>query len=79
MNVTSGSQNFAEGLLSVFQSWQLYSEITTSVSSAGNLIYRVRVKGKYELPKLAKIIYNDAATNNFIISKRQRMSQRIDG
>lgn len=77
MNVTSGSQNFAEGLLSVFQSWQLHSEITTTVSSAGNLIYRVWVKGKHELPKLAKIIYNDVATDSFIFDKRQRMSQRI--
>lgn len=77
MNVTSGSQNFADGLLSVFQSWQLHSEITTTVSSAGNLIYRVWVKGKYELPKLAKIIYNDAVADNFIFDKRQRMSQRI--
>lgn len=77
MNVTSASQNFAEGLLSVFQSWQLRSEITTTVSSADNLIYRVWVKGKYELPKLAKIIYNDAAADNFIFDKRQRMSQRI--
>ncbi|MFJ7935902.1 LAGLIDADG family homing endonuclease [Sporosarcina sp. NPDC096371] len=78
MNVTSGSQRFAEGLLSIFQSWQLRTEITTTVSSAGNHIYRVWVKGKYELPKLAKIIYNDAATDNFIVYKRHRMSQRID-
>lgn len=78
MNVTSGSQIFAEGLLSVFQSWQLRSEITTTVSSAGKPIYRIWVKGKYELPKLAKIIYTDAATDNFITYKRQRMSQRVD-
>ena len=45
--------------------------------SGSNLIYRVWVKGKYELPKLANIIYNDAAADNFIIDKRQRMSQRI--
>lgn len=77
MKVTSGSQVFAEGLLSVFQTWQLHSEITTTITQAGNLIYRVWVKGKYELPKLAKIIYNDATTDNFILSKRQRMSQRM--
>lgn len=78
MNVTTGSRIFAEGLLSVFHSWQLRSEITTTVSSASNLIYRVWVKGKNELPKLAKIIYNDATDDNFIIYKRQRMSQRLD-
>jgi len=78
MNVTSGSQDFAAGLLSVLQSWQLRSEITITVSPTGNPIYRIWVKGKYELPKLAKIIYNDATTDNFILYKRQRMSQRID-
>jgi hypothetical protein len=76
MNVTSGSQDFAAGLLSVFQSWQLRSELTITVSPAGNPIYRIWVKGKYELPKLAEIIYNNAATDNFIFHKRQRMSQR---
>ena len=78
MNVTSGSLNFAERLLSIFQVWELRSEITTTVSTARNPIYRVWVKGKDELPKLAKIIYNDAATDNFIFDKRQRMSQPID-
>jgi LAGLIDADG-like domain len=76
MNVTSGSQDFAAGLLSVFQSWQLLSELTITVSPFGNTIYRIWVKGKYELPKLAEIIYNNAATNNFIFYKRQRMTQR---
>ncbi len=78
MNVTSGSQNFAEGLLSVFQSWELRSEISTTINQAANPIYRVWVKGKYDLPKLAKIIYNDAENDNFIFHKKQRMSQRID-
>ncbi|MBO0600198.1 hypothetical protein I2483_00855 [Sporosarcina sp. E16_3] len=78
MNVTSDSQDFAAGLLSVFQSWQLRSEITITVSPAGNPIYRIWVKGKHELPKLAEVIYNNAATDNFIFHKRQRMSQRID-
>lgn len=76
MNVTSGSQDFAARLLFVFQSWQLRSEITITVSPAGNYIYRIWVKGKYELPKLAEIIYNNAASDNFILHKRQRMSQR---
>jgi len=37
-------------------------------------IYRISVKGKYELPKLAEIIYNNAATDNLILHKRQRLS-----
>ncbi|KAA0965747.1 hypothetical protein FQ087_05555 [Sporosarcina sp. ANT_H38] len=78
MNVTSGSQDFAAGLLTVFQSWQLRSELTITVSPAGNPIYRIWVKGKYELPKLAEILYTNATTDNFIFYKRQRMSQRID-
>ena len=78
MNVTSGSQTFSEGLLSVFQSWELRTEITTTVSLVGTPIYRIWVKGKYDLPKLAKIIYNNTAIDNFIFHKKKRMSQRID-
>ena len=46
MNVTSGSLNFAEGLLSIFRSWRLRSEITIPVGQTGNTIYRVWVRGK---------------------------------
>ena len=77
MNVTSGSIRFAEGLLSVFQSWELRSEITTEISGTGNPIYRVWVKGKHTLPKLAKIIYNNA-TDNYIISKKDLMTQNTN-
>ena len=38
---------FAEGLLTVFQSWKLRSEITSEISQVGNPIYRVWVKGKH--------------------------------
>ena len=78
MNVTTGSQNFAEILLSVFQSWDLRTEISIETTKIGTPIYRVWVKGKYDLPKLAKIIYANASTDNFIYNKRQRMSQRIE-
>ena len=44
------------------------------LSTAGNSIYRIWVKGKYELPKLARIIYNDA-TNNYILYKKELMTQ----
>ncbi|MEH6988502.1 LAGLIDADG family homing endonuclease [Cytobacillus firmus] len=60
MNITTASQTFAKGLLTVFQNWKLRSEITIEVSSTGNLIYRVWVKGKTYLPLLANILYNDA-------------------
>lgn len=78
MNVTTASIRFAEGLLSVFHSWALHSTITSTTTNTGNIIYRVWVKGKYVLPKLAKIIYRNAATDNFIPHKRDYMMQRID-
>lgn len=77
MNVTSGSLCFAKGLLAVFQSWKLRSEITSEVSQAGNPIYRVWVKGKFDLPKLAKIIYN-STTDNYMQYKKEYMTQRSD-
>ena len=76
MNVTSASKEFADGLLSVFQSWELRSEITTEMSKAENIIYRIWVKGKYDIPKLAKIIYNDTS-DCYISEKRKRMFQRL--
>jgi hypothetical protein len=75
MNITTGSFAFAEGLLSVFQSWNLRSEISIQ-SSAGNPIYRVWVKGKEVLPELAKIIYNDAI-DHYESNKKEYMMQRI--
>ncbi|MET3698986.1 LAGLIDADG family homing endonuclease [Bacillus oleivorans] len=65
MNITTGSQSFAEGLLSVFMNWNLRSEISIQNTRKGKHVYRVWVKGKYNLPKLAKIIYNDA-TDNYV-------------
>ncbi|MGG3560727.1 hypothetical protein ABES03_03780 [Neobacillus rhizosphaerae] len=77
MNITTGSIGFANGLLSVFQSWNLRTEITSQISNAGNLIYRVWVKGKYELPKLAKIIYNEVI-DYYASYKKDYMTQRIN-
>ena len=76
MNVTSASLKFAEGLFSVLQAWKLRSEITSETTQAGNPVYRIWVKGKYDIPKLAKIIYNDNC-NTYISEKRKRMSQRL--
>ncbi|MFB5284083.1 LAGLIDADG family homing endonuclease [Peribacillus sp. Hz7] len=74
MNVTSGSQCFAEELLLVFQAWGLRSEITHQVTKTGNPIYRVWVKGKQNLPRLADIIYKHQI-GNYITYKRMNMSQ----
>ena len=76
MNITTGSLPFAQGLLSTFQTWKLRSEITTEISQAGNSIYRVWVKGKDELPKLAKIIYNNAIEEHESY-KKDYMTQRL--
>lgn len=72
INITTASKLFAEGILSIFKTWDLRSEITSNVSVNGNHVYRVWVKGKTELPKLAKIIYNDA-TDNFVTKKKNYM------
>ncbi|MGE8205863.1 LAGLIDADG family homing endonuclease [Heyndrickxia sp. NPDC080065] len=78
MNVTSGSLNFAQGLLSVFQSWKLKSGITIQKGVKGNPIYRIWVKGKSDLPKLSKIIYSNESSDNFHIYKRVYMTQHSD-
>lgn len=73
INITTGSKVFAEGLLSVFKSWKLRSEITNHETQAGNPVFRVWVKGKHHLPKLAKIIYDSITNDTFIDYKKQRM------
>lgn len=77
MNVTSASRDFSLGLLTVFQAWHLRTEISTEKTQLGKLIYRVWVKGKYELPKLAKILYRDTH-ENYVFHKKERMSQRFN-
>ncbi|MDQ0243282.1 hypothetical protein J2S09_000818 [Bacillus fengqiuensis] len=76
MNITTGSLHFAEGLLSVFHRWNLRAEITTEMSQAGNSIYRVWVKGKDDLPKLASILYNGIA-GTYDSYKKEYMRQRV--
>lgn len=75
MNVTSSSIDFAEGLLSVFRKWELRTEITVEKTQLGKLIYRVWVKGKYDLPKLADIIYSKS-NDNYVYYKKEYMSKR---
>ncbi len=76
MNITSASKEFAVGLLDVFQSWNPRTELTKETSQAKNTIYRIWVKGKYDIPKLAKIIYN-GTSDDYFSEKRKRMSQRL--
>ncbi|MGB2991117.1 MAG: hypothetical protein WBB47_00645 [Paenisporosarcina sp.] len=75
MNVTSGSLNFAEGLLEVFQSWNLKSDITEIKTQNENAIYRILVRGKLDLQKLSEIIYKKANSEDFHIYKRVYMTQ----
>ena len=74
MNVTTASKPFAEGLHSVFKQWELRSEITTEITMRNKFIYRVWVKGKKDLPKLASIIY-DGAADLLNAEKMKRMVQ----
>jgi hypothetical protein len=74
MNITTASKQFAEKLQLIFQSWNLFSKVTQSVSQAENLIYRIWVKGKKDLLCLAEIIYK-YKIGNFITYKRINMSQ----
>lgn len=79
LNVSSASENFSYGLLSVFKTWGLRSEITIEKTQLGKVIYRIWVKGKYELPKLAEMIYNDTSVHdNYVYHKREKMSQRLN-
>ncbi|MFJ8235879.1 LAGLIDADG family homing endonuclease [Ureibacillus sp. NPDC094379] len=76
MNITTASEKFAEGLLSVFRSWYLRTEITNYVTPNGTLIKRVWVKSKDDLSHLAQIIYADCEENcNY--NKRKRLTQWI--
>lgn len=75
MNVTSGSPDFASALLSVFHSWGLKSKITQMIGGTNNIINRIWVIGKAELPKLAEIIYAGANFDDFHVYKRVYMSQ----
>ncbi|GIN40946.1 LAGLIDADG family homing endonuclease [Heyndrickxia oleronia] len=72
MNITTGSLSFAKGLLFVFDSWQLRTDLTITLSDTNNKIYRVWVKGKEDLPKLATIIYENSR-DNFVKYKKEYM------
>lgn len=72
MNITTASIKFAEGITSVYEKWDLKSKITTIDSTSEKLIYRVWIKGKSQLLRLADIIYANSESN-FVEHKRDRM------
>lgn len=74
MKITTGSKSFADTACKVFQSWRLNAAITLEISQAGNPIYRIWVKGKSNLIKLAEIIYS-YEIETYISYKRINMSQ----
>ncbi|WP_156450405.1 LAGLIDADG family homing endonuclease [Sporosarcina sp. HYO08] len=78
MHVTTGSNEFAQGLLNVFLSWNLKAKTTFFTTATGNTIYRVWVKGKFEVSRLANIIYENASDSDFIIYKRVYMTQHSE-
>lgn len=76
INVTTGSKQFAIGLYQDFLNWNLRTEITHQINDSGNIIYRVWVKVKNELPKLGNIIYNvnvgcDTRKKAYMIQKNE--------
>lgn len=72
MHITSASNGFAKELLSVFQSWGLNSHIS---QLSDKNIYRIWVKGKQELLKLADKIYDNTNSEDFLVHKRVFMTQ----
>ncbi len=77
MKITSGSKIFAEKTQLVFKEWGLDSYITQEVSLADNSVYRVWVRGRNDILRLAEIIYKDEI-GNLINYKRVNMSQHSE-
>lgn len=77
VTITTGSSDFAEGLLNVFQKWVISARIRCSKNKNNtSFIYRIVISGKGELIKLSKVIYNNVSTDhNFVIYKRVYLSQ----
>ncbi|MDN4492587.1 LAGLIDADG family homing endonuclease [Ureibacillus aquaedulcis] len=68
LNVTTGSNSFALGLL-------VNSYISEDTSSGFNTIYRVRVSGKKDLIHLSELLYEHANDDDFHFYKRVYISQ----
>lgn len=78
VNVTTASAAFAKSLLAVLQVWHLKAELSSSVSKTSNKFYRIWVRGKDSVVKLASIIYENTQDDNFHIYKRIFMTQHAD-
>lgn len=71
VNVTTGSLSFAIGLKKAFESYGLPSEIDDRYE-AENPIYRVWVRGKEHVVRLAEILYEND-DGNCVVHKKERM------
>lgn len=76
VNITTGSEPFAKGLLELFQSWELNARIRNVITKNQTTIYRVVISGKKDLIKLSEIVYeNVSSDNNFVFYKRVYLTQ----
>ena len=78
MNITTASKSFAHSLYELFQSWDLKSDITSILTKNNTEIFRVWVKSKKSILKLAELIYKDC-NDDCVISKRERLTQFYNG
>lgn len=73
-NITTGSKDFADGLLYIYNSWGLRSEISEEITGRNNVIYRVWVKGRESILKFAELLYKDSG-DLFYEYKKNRLFQ----
>jgi hypothetical protein len=71
LNITSGSMDFAEGLLKVFLDWGLNSRISTEESASKNTVYRIWVTGNDDVQIFYSLIYYDCG-ENYSSKKREK-------
>ncbi|RSK27171.1 hypothetical protein EJF36_09930 [Bacillus sp. HMF5848] len=77
MNITTASPYFANSVLDVFRSWDLRCEIKLTQGDSKTIIYRVFVKGRNSIKRLAQIIYR-GVDDNLVYYKRDYMLQDPD-
>jgi hypothetical protein len=63
LNVTSGSKDFAEGLLQVFLGWGLKSRITSELTKQQKTVYRIWVSGNNDVQEFYRITYEKCGDN----------------
>lgn len=74
--ITSGSAEFAEGLLSVLLARNYNARIETN-NYGGNDVYRVVISGKNDIKRLGQWIYADCGVL-FLARKRRRFETHLD-